>query len=90
MIGDEVLIMDTDWHGVGDQPARTEPVIIQNGVWLASRAVILRGVTLGEGCIVAAGAVVTRSVEPFTVVAGVPAQAIRKLNPAPCAGYRGL
>jgi acetyltransferase-like isoleucine patch superfamily enzyme len=80
LIGDEVLIMDSDWHGVGDRATRTEAVTIHNDVWLATRAVVLRGVTLGEGCVVAAGAIVSRSVAPFTLVAGVPAQPIRKLN----------
>lgn len=82
LIGDEVLIFDSDFHGVGDRPTRTESVHIHNRVWIAARAIILRGVTLGEGCIVAAGSVVTHSVDPFTVVAGVPAKPVRKLQPS--------
>jgi acetyltransferase-like isoleucine patch superfamily enzyme len=79
LIGDEVLIFDSDWHGVGGQPTRTEAVHIGNRVWVAARSMILRGVTLGEGCVVAAGSVVTHSVDPYTVVAGVPAKCIRNL-----------
>ena len=43
---------------------------------------VLKGVTIGEGAIVAAGSVVTRDVEPWTVVAGVPAAEIKKLEPS--------
>ncbi|GHB83321.1 acyltransferase [Persicitalea jodogahamensis] len=51
-------------------------VIIEDYVWVASRATILPGVTLARGCIVASGSVVTKSVPPMTIVAGVPAQKI--------------
>lgn len=54
-------------------------ISIEDGCWIASRATILPGVVVGRGCIVAAGAVVTRSVPPNTLVAGVPARAIREL-----------
>ncbi|WP_461453691.1 acyltransferase [Mucilaginibacter sp.] len=56
------------------------PVIIEDYVWLCSRAIILPGVTIGEGAVVAAGAVVTKNVEPYTVVGGVPAKYIAKRN----------
>ncbi|WP_345689511.1 acyltransferase [Novipirellula caenicola] len=49
-------------------------VIIGDRVWIGFRAIVLPGVTIGEGAVVAAGAVVTRNVEPFTIVAGVPAK----------------
>jgi maltose O-acetyltransferase len=55
-------------------------VIIGDHVWIAYRAVILPGVTIGEGAVVAAGAVVTRDVEPFPIVAGVPAKKIGERN----------
>ena len=51
-------------------------VIIGDRVWIAFRAIILPGVKIGEGAVVAAGAVVTRDVEPFTIVAGSPARKI--------------
>ena len=44
--------------------------------WICSRAIILPGVTIGEGAVVASGAVVTKDVEPYTVVAGMPAKVI--------------
>ena len=51
-------------------------VNIGDRVWIAYRAIILPGVTIGEGAVVAAGAVVTRDVAPFTVVAGIPARQV--------------
>jgi acetyltransferase-like isoleucine patch superfamily enzyme len=54
-------------------------IVIEDGCWIASRATILPGVVIGRGCIVAAGAVVTRSVPPNTLVAGIPARAVREL-----------
>jgi acetyltransferase-like isoleucine patch superfamily enzyme len=91
-IGDYVNISPgvwilTDSHDMHDPLFREvlAPVKIGNHVWIGSRAMILPGVTLGEGAVVAAGAVVTRNVEPFTVVAGVPACPIgvRKARPMP-------
>jgi len=55
-------------------------VIIGDHVWIAYRAVILPGVTIGEGAVVAAGAVVAGDVEPFTIVAGVPAKKVGERN----------
>lgn len=55
-----------------------EPCLIGNDVWIAADAVICRGVTIGDGAVVAAGAVVTKDVEPYTIVAGVPARIIKR------------
>jgi acetyltransferase-like isoleucine patch superfamily enzyme len=79
LIADQVLIMDTDFHGVGDQPAKSAPVVIERGAWIGARAVILKGVTIGEGAVVGAGAIVARSVPARTVAVGNPARAIRGL-----------
>lgn len=54
------------------------PMAIGNRAWIGTRAIVLGGIQIGEGAIVAAGAVVTHDVEPFTVVAGVPARVIKK------------
>lgn len=56
---------------------RLRPVLIENYVFVGTRALILPGVTLGEGSAVAAGAVVTKNVLPYTIVAGVPAKQIK-------------
>lgn len=55
-----------------------EPVTIGNDVWIGSNAVILHGVRIGNGAVVAAGAVVTKDVPDFAVVGGVPAKLIRR------------
>jgi acetyltransferase-like isoleucine patch superfamily enzyme len=52
-------------------------VVIEDDVWVGTRAVILNGVTIGRGAIIAAGAVVTRSVPPYAMIAGVPARVIK-------------
>ena len=53
------------------------PIIIGNGVWIGMRCLIMDGVTIGDGAIVAAGAVVTKDVPPFAVVGGVPARILK-------------
>ena len=67
-----------------DRPPRpklkTVPVIIGNNVWIGMNATILKGVTIGENSVVAAGSVVTKSVPPNTVVAGNPAVAVKTLD----------
>ena len=56
-------------------------VIIGDHVWIAYRAIILPGVTIGDGAIIGAGSVVTKDVEPYTIVAGNPAKFIKHRNP---------
>lgn len=55
-----------------------EPVVIEDHVWISCRAIVLPGVTIGRGAVVAAGAVVTKSVAPFTIVGGVPAKVVAR------------
>jgi acetyltransferase-like isoleucine patch superfamily enzyme len=55
------------------------PIVIEDDVWIGAGAIVLPGVTIGKGSVVAAGAVVTASVDPFTVVAGVPARPIKSI-----------
>lgn len=57
-----------------------KPIIIGDGCWIGANATIIGGVTIGEGAVVAAGAVVTNDVEPYTMVGGVPAKVIKELQ----------
>ena len=57
---------------------RGDRVIVGNDVWIGHAAILLPGVTIGDGAVIAAGAVVSRDVAPYTIVGGVPARAIRK------------
>jgi acetyltransferase-like isoleucine patch superfamily enzyme len=77
----DVEILDTDIHIQLDEDGRplerTAPVLIEDRVWIGTRAIILKGVTIGHDSIVAAGSVVTRSVPPHSICAGNPARVIR-------------
>jgi maltose O-acetyltransferase len=55
-------------------------IVIEDDVWIASRVSVLPGVTIGKGSVVAAGAVVTKDVPPFTLVGGIPARIIRQID----------
>ena len=56
------------------------PIKINDDVWIGFNSIILKGVIIGEGAIVAAGSVVTNDVPPFTVVAGNPARIVKQIN----------
>lgn len=89
-IGDGVslaheVLMLTNSHEIGDPEARaadlvSAPIVVGDGCWLGARAIVLPGVTIGAGSIVAAGAVVIADIEPNTVVGGVPARVLRRLD----------
>jgi acetyltransferase-like isoleucine patch superfamily enzyme len=73
-----------DWRNGGNHDWTTtvsKPVKICDGAWLGARAMILKGVTIGEGAIVGAGSVVTKDVPAWTIVAGNPATIVRELGP---------
>jgi acetyltransferase-like isoleucine patch superfamily enzyme len=83
-IGDFVGIYDSDFHPVDETSvSRQAPVKIGNNVWLARGAIVLPGVEIGDHAVVAAGSVVTMSVPDRTLVAGNPAQIIRRLSASP-------
>ena len=75
----------TGSHDVNDpyfrsMPSKRGPIRIGDRAWLGSHCVVLDQVTIGEGAVVAAGAVVTKDVEPYSIVAGVPAKKIGERN----------
>lgn len=58
-------------------PENDLPVVIEDGVWCGANVTILKGVTIGRGSIIAAGAVVTRSCAPYSIIGGIPAKLIK-------------
>lgn len=86
-IGDSVNISTAAWiwtaqHDLQDSnfAGQEAPVVIEDYAWISSRTTILPGVTIGEGAVVATGAVVTKSVAPYEIVGGVPAKKIGERN----------
>lgn len=69
-------------NGATQQQHSVKPISIKDLVWIGANAVILPGITVGAGSVVAAGSVVNRHVEPHTIVAGVPAKQIKQLKSA--------
>jgi len=80
LIGSHVTVMDCDFHRVEDKgwDQSGEEILIEERVWIANRAMILKGVRIGHDAVVAAGSVVTHDVPAKTLVAGVPAKVIRQ------------
>jgi tetrahydrodipicolinate N-acetyltransferase len=79
----DVQVLDNDFHAItvdGHTRPSVAPVRIGDRVWIGTRAVVLKGVTVGDGAVLAAGAVVVRDVPPRTVVAGVPARVVGRAD----------
>lgn len=80
-IGTYVNIMDNNFHRL--EPDRryempeSQPVTLEDNVWLGTRVIVLPGVTIGTGSVVGAGSVVTRDIPPFSLAVGTPARVIR-------------
>jgi maltose O-acetyltransferase len=93
-LGDNVMVgpnvvMDTSRHRDGrtdipmkDQGMEYRPISIGDDVWIGANAVVICGVSIGRGCIVGAGAVVTRDLPPYSVAVGVPARVVRRRDAA--------
>lgn len=78
-IAREVIIRDTDAHELaGGEHRKSAEIRIGDRVWIGTRAIILKGVTIGDGAVIAAGAVVTKDIPPRSLAAGVPARVIRE------------
>lgn len=81
MISDDVRVQDSDNHSVldnGIEKEQTKPIVIGNKVWIGKNALILKGVTIGDGAIIAAGAVVVKDVPAKCLVGGNPAKVIKE------------
>ena len=86
MLSKDIRIATSDAHSVIDAESgkRINPaadIILENHVWLGNSAFINKGCTIGHDSIIAGRSVVTHSVEPNTIAAGVPAKVIRKMTP---------
>ncbi len=80
-IADNVTLRDSDEHTIyydGKKNIETEPIVIGDNVWIGMRVIILKGVHIGNGSVVAAGSVVTKSVPENCLVGGVPARIIKR------------
>lgn len=82
-LGMEVMLC-TGTHEIGDARQRfgqlhAQPIVIGHGCWLGARSMVLPGVTIGDGCIISAGAVVNADCQPNGLYAGVPARRVRDL-----------
>jgi maltose O-acetyltransferase len=80
----DVLLCTSSHHIGGPEkrggPSFSEPIEIGSGCWLGARSTVLPGVTVGDGCVIASGAVVTADCEPNGFYAGVPARRLRELT----------
>jgi acetyltransferase-like isoleucine patch superfamily enzyme len=77
VISEHVTIRDSDNHSLDGQNP-TAPITIGNRVWIGMNSTILKGVTVGDGAVIAANSLVNRDVPPQTLVAGVPARVVRR------------
>ena len=85
LLGDSVQIIDSDFHEIQPELRHVSsggiaPVVIGNNVWLGSRVVVLKGVTIGENSGIAAGAVVCSNIPMNVIAGGVPAKVLRDLG----------
>ena len=84
LVGPNVVIRSSDHafknlnQNINDQGMKDGNIIIKDNVWIGSNCVILQNVIIGEGSVIAAGAFVTKNVDPYSVVGGVPAKLIKK------------
>jgi acetyltransferase-like isoleucine patch superfamily enzyme len=77
-IGWDVVIMDTDQHGLGGAPPIAQQVRIGDGVWIGCRAIVLKGVQIGDGAVVGAGAIVTHDIPAGAIVTGPAATQLQR------------
>jgi len=85
LIAEETKIFDNNSHGIDYTNRKmTEkdvgPITIEDNVWIGMNSIIMKNVTIGMGAVVAAGSLVTKNVPPLTLVGGVPAKAMKKIE----------
>jgi maltose O-acetyltransferase len=82
-IGTYVIIIDNNFHRLEPERRQERPeslsVCLEENVWLGARVIVLPGVRIGQGSVIGAGSVVTRSIPPRAVAAGVPARVVKNL-----------
>lgn len=81
LIAPFVYLVDSDHsierkYNINTQPNMTAPIFIQDDVWIGTGAKILKGVTIGEGAVIAAGSVVKDDIPPYSIYGGIPAKKI--------------
>ncbi len=74
----DVCIMDRDYHKLNSETEEIRPVKIGDNVWIGCNSIILKGITIGDGAVIAAGSVVTKDVPPKTLVGGNPARILKE------------
>ncbi len=79
-------VFDDPTRPIIDQGITAEGIVIEDDVWIGAGAIITDGVTIGKGAVVAGGAVVSSDVPPHTVVGGVPARVLKKIEPGMTSG----
>lgn len=85
LIGADCMIVDSDFHEIplgSSLGVRHAPVEIGDGVFIGTRSIILKGVSIGNGSVIGAGSVVAKSIPPHCIAAGNPAKVIRMLEPS--------
>jgi maltose O-acetyltransferase len=80
-IHDENHVVTGGSDPIGDRGYVTKPIIIGKNVWVGAKATILPGVHIGDNAVIGANAVVTHDVLPYTIVGGIPARALREIQP---------
>ena len=84
-IGPHTLVYDSDFHELSshhrDEGGKSAPVLIGDNVWIGSRAIILKGVSIGTDAVIAAGSVVTKDVPTGSIMAGNPARQVGTVEP---------
>lgn len=76
-IARDVIIMDTDQHPLPGGDLNTDPVVLEDRVWIGARSIVLKGVTIGHDAVIGAGSVVTKDIPPRAIAVGVPARVVR-------------